>query len=238
MCNLAKLYPVLLLSLLLLCGLLGPAHAESLFEQYSRKSATDLNLETQEMGQQLKSYFSVENIAQKQQQIDFSEYRSNLKKALLYAVSLTTYSEYEKDLQFARDKEIFKGLPIELKTSSGDENLQRRKDFMGKKYLRMQKNVEEEIATYSDLLLLSLETCETLTRQDFSGIQEDSRFIEEMRDFLHGEDGQRFQTRQTEMARRWPLLSQRLAGQVALWQRPSIKPDAPIIDPQIIGALQ
>ncbi len=237
MCHLSKLYPVLLLSLLLLCGLLGPAHAESLFEQYSRKSAVDLNAETQEMGQQLKSYFSADNIAQKQQQIDFSEYRSNLKKSLLYSLSLATYTEYERDLQFARDKEIFKGLPEGVDSARGENSGQQRKDFMEKKYLRMQQNVEGEIATYTDLLLLSLETCETLTRQDFSDIQNDAGFIEEMRDFLRTEEALRFKSRQAELTRRWPVLGQRMVDQVSLWQTPAINPAAPIIDPQLLGAL-
>ena len=230
MCNqIKKLYQLLLLGFVLLCCLIGQAKAESLFEQYSRQSAADLNAETREMGQQLKSYFSAHSITQKQQQIDFSEYRSNLKKALLYGVSLATYSEYEQDLEFARDKEIFKGLPEEVEEAPGDSVIQQRTDFMAKKYLRMQQNVEGEIATYTDLLLLSLETCEILMRQDFSGIQDDARFIEEMRDFLRSEEARRFQTRQSELAKRWPTLSQRVVVQMALWQTSAIKPNAPII---------
>lgn len=231
-----KLYPMLLCGLL--CVLVTTASAESLFEQYSGKTATELSAETRDMGRKLKSYFSAENIQQHQKQIDFSEYRSNLKKALLYSISLATYSEYERDLQFARDKEIFKGLPTGMDEAQGDEAAQQRRDFMGKKYLRMQKNVEEEVATYTDLLLLALETCETLTRQDLSGILDDGRYIDEMRDLLRSDEARRYQTRQPQLAGRWPELSERIADQMALWQVPAVKPNAPIIDAQIIGALQ
>lgn len=233
-----KITPVLL-GFLLFCCLAGPSQAESLFEQYSQKNAIDLNAETQAMGRQLKTCFSAENIARKQQQIDFSEYRSNLKKSLLYADSLATYSQYETDLEFARDKEMFKGLPEEASddAQTSAEAQERRKDFMQKKYQRMQQNVEGEIATYSDLLLLSLETCETLTRQDFSGIQDDASFREEMRDFLGSEEVSHFQARQAELMRRWPAIGQRIAAQMDVWRKPPLKPNAPIIDPQIIGDL-
>ena len=227
---------LLLVGFLLLVGLLAPVHAASLFEQYSTRNAADLNAETHEMGRQLKNYFNADDISQKQQQIDFSEYRSSLKKALLYGVSLATYSEYERDLEFARDKEVFKGLPDEIE-QQGDDIFRQRADYMGKKYRRMKQNVEEEIATYSDLLLLALETCETLTRQDFTGIQDDERFIEEMRDVVNGADCIKFLARQPELAKRWPQLSQRIEAQLAVWQETAVKPDSPIIDPRIIEAL-
>jgi len=237
--HLKKINPTsaLLCTLLLLCVLISSASAESLFEQYASKNATELNAETHAMGHKLKSYFSAENIQQKQQQIDFSEYHSNFKKVLLYSISLSTYSEYERDLQFARDKEIFKGLPIGIDETQGDEAARQRHDFMGKKYLRMQKNVEEEVATYSDLLLLSLETCENLTRQDLSGILDNNTYVDEMRDFLHSETVQRYQKRQPQLTKRWPELNQRIADQIALWQRPAVKANAPIIDAQIVEAL-
>ncbi|MEA3465664.1 MAG: hypothetical protein U9R29_06620 [Thermodesulfobacteriota bacterium] len=236
--RITKLYQLLLIGIIIMpCVLLGQAHAESLFEQYTTKNAADLKEETCEMGQQLKSYFNADNISSRQRQIDFSEYRSNFKKTLLYGTRLSTYSEYERDLEFARDKEIFKGLPQDVEAAQGVDANQQRQDFMAKKYQRMQQNVEGEISTYSDLLLIALETCESTTRQDISGIQDDAEFIDEMRDLLRSDEARHFQKRQTTLAQRWPTLNQRITAQMTLWQTPAIKPNAPIIDPQIIEAL-
>ncbi|MCF6179830.1 MAG: hypothetical protein L3J63_10650, partial [Geopsychrobacter sp.] len=132
----------------------------------------------------------------------------------------------------------FNGLPTGMDGAQGDEAAQQRGDFMGKKYLRMQKNVEEEVATYTDLLLLALETCETLTRQDLSGILDDGRYIDEMRDLLRSDEARRYLARQPQLASRWPELSERIVDQMALWQVPAVKPNAPIIDAQVIGALK
>ena len=86
-------------------------------------------------------------------------------------------------------------------------------------------------------LLLSLETCENLTRQDLSGILDNNTYVDEMRDFLHSETVQRYQKRQPQLTKRWPELNQRIDDQIALWQRPAVKANAPIIDAQIVEAL-
>jgi hypothetical protein len=235
--NIRNSYEIIMIFLALLF-LVSTARAESLFEIYSQKSKTDLATETRQMGRSLQQTFNATDISQRQMQIDFSEYRSNFKKALHYATRLASYSEYEQDLEFARDKEIFQGLP-ETQDATAENNGQRDKQtFMRKKYDRMQQNVGEEVGTYVDLLHLSLDACEALIRNDLGGFVADDQIRESMRDFVQGDAAREYAVRQNQLAGRWPQIAVRIEGQLRLWGDAVAGPNDPIINPQIVQALQ
>ena len=160
-----------------------PCAAESLYEYYTAATEETLRSETKDMGGRLAKVFNEDSVARRQQQIDFSEYVSNLRKAVLFAGKLATYSEYEKDLQFARDKEIFKGLPDnQTPRPAGDPALDK-KQYAEKKYQSMSRNVQEEIETYRDLIQIALDACEMLTGNDLSGMLENAALGEKIKAF-------------------------------------------------------
>lgn len=213
------------------------AAAGSLYEYYTSVSTKTLKSETGEMGRQLSSAFGQSGISSRQQRIDFAEYYTNLKKLVLYASKLSTYSEYKKDLLFARDNEVFKGLPDE--SSSPKENGPQfdRKDFVKKKYGEMKKNVEEEIETYVDLIQLSLDACETLTRNDLSGFVEDKKYQGQIADFKQGMEFRGYLAKRSRLAGTWSPLAARISNQLALWGPRPASPDDPLIDRKITGAI-
>ena len=213
------------------------AWAESLYEYYVSASAETLRTETAEMGKELTAAFGQSAISNRQQRIDFAEYYSHLKKTAIYAGRLSGYSEYERDLQFARDNEIFKGLPEKAARDDKGAPQLDRKDFVNKKYVGMKKNVEEEIATYTDLLKLSLEACETLIQNDLNGFADNKVYQERIQDFKQGKEFREFQARMPRFAAAWPDLAARISRQLARWDPHPPSPDDPIIDTKIAGAL-
>jgi len=213
------------------------ATAGSLYEYYTTASTKTLNSETGEMGRQLSSIFGQRGISSRQQRIDFAEYYTNLKKLILYASRLSTYSEYEKDLLFARDNEVFKGLPDENTSSDENEPQFDRKDFVKKKYGEMKKNVEEEIETYVDLIRLSLDACETLTRNDLSGFVENKRYQQRIADFKQSKEFKGYLEKRSRLAGTWSSLAVRISNQLALWGPRPVSPDDPLIDRKITGAI-
>ncbi len=232
-----NIYPIAMVLLALLL-ITTTVHAESLFETYSQQTKTDLAVETQEMGRSLQQTFSATGISRRQMEIDFSEYKSNLKKALHYATRLASYSEYERDLEFARDKEAFQGLPETQVVVAANDAQRDKQAFMRKKYDRMQQNVGEEVGTYVDLLHLSLDACEALTRQDLGGFVADEHSRERMRDFVQNDIARDYALRQDQLAGRWAEIAARVAVQLQLWGEPIAGPNDPIINPQIVKALQ
>ena len=213
------------------------AAGNSLFEYYTKTTPETLKAETGEMGAKLKTAFSQNSIKSKQEKIDFSEYFSNLKKSVLYASKLATYSEYVTDLRFARDKEIFKGLPDEEKTYGKSTPPLDRKEFVTNKYGKMKKNVEEEIETYNDLILFSLDTCETLTENDLSGILQDPYNHGKVRNYIRGDEYRSYEAKKERLNQTWPELLGRISAQFAVWEPRPASPHDPIIDPKIIGAI-
>jgi len=213
------------------------AAGNSLFEYYTKTTPETLKAETGEMGAKLKTAFSQNSIKSKQEQIDFSEYFSNLKKSVLYASKLATYSEYGTDLRFARDKEIFKGLPDEEKAYGKSGPPLDRKEFVSNKYGKMKKNIEEEIETYNDLILFSLDTCETLTENDLSGILQDPGNHNKVKNYIRGDEYRGFEEKIVRLDQTWPKLSNRISAQFALWQPRPLSLEDPIIDPKIVGAI-
>ncbi len=222
--------------LVLMAGL--PVAANSQYEYYTTASQEELDSETRDMGRQIKSAFDQNDIALRQRQIDFSEYYSNLKKMVLFATKLAIYSDYETDLQFARDNEVFKGLPDEEPIAlQGDKAKMDRKDFVSKKYGRMKKDVNEEIETYLDLIQLSLDACETLSGNDLSGFLDEPQSSTRVRDFSETKEFQAYAENQSRLTDRWPDLAGRISSQLALWQAQSLSPDYPLINPDVTGAI-
>jgi hypothetical protein len=218
-------------------GMTQWATAESLYEYYTSASTDTLKMETAEMGEKLTATFGQTAISNRQQRIDFAEYYSNLKKLVLYASRLAGYSEYGRDLQFARDNEIFKGLPDKAAgTDKGGPQLDR-KDFVNKKYGEMKKNVEEEIETYVDLLKLSLEACETLIQNDLNGFADNRAYQDRIADFKRGREFREYLTKESRFAGTWPDLAGRITRQIARWDPQPASPDDPIINTKIAGAL-
>jgi hypothetical protein len=213
------------------------AGAESLYEYYASVSPETLQTETAEMGKKLTKAFDQSAISSRQQRIDFAEYYSHLKKLTIYAGRLAGYSEYGRDLQFARDNEIFKGLPEKTPGSDNKGVQLDRKDFVNKKYTEMKKNVEEEIAAYEDLLTLSLEACETLIQNDLNGFADNKVYQDRIAEFKKGRDFREYQARATRFAATWPELADRLSRQLSRWDPHPPSPDDPIIDTKIAGAL-
>ena len=209
----------------------------SLYEYYTGASTQTLKTETRQMGKQLSAAFSQQGISARQQKIDFADYYANLKKLVLYAGKLANYSEYGKDLRFARDNEVFKGLPKETGVTSKKNQQLDRKDFVNRKYGEMKKNVEEEIDTYVDLIRLSLDACETLTQNDLSGFTENQRNLDRIMKFKRSKGYRQYQEKNQRLAVKWPQLSARISNQLSLWGPKPTSPDDPLISPKIAGAL-
>ena len=213
------------------------AAAGSLYEYYTSAPAKTLKTETREMGKELSAVFSHKGISSRQQKIDFADYYSNLKKLVLYSSKLATYSNYGKDLRFARDNEVFKGLPTETKPARKSEPQLDRKDFVNRKYGEMKKNVEEEIETYVDLIKLSLDACETMTQNDLSGFAESKKHRARVVSFKLGKEFRNYLEKRGRLADRWPLLAARISDQLSLWDPKPASPDDPLINVKIAGAI-
>ncbi len=222
---------------LIISLLSGYAQAESLYEFYTNASKESLDTETKEMGEKLKNVFNERSINSEQRKIDFSQYYSSLQKLVVYASKLATYSDYETDLRFAKDKEIFKGLPENTGNNVEQDLKPDLKDYASKKYDKMKTNVEDEIQTYEDLILLSLDSCESLAGNDLSGFTRDESSREKILDFMRSDMYMDFAKKQPRFAERWNNLNSRLSYQFSLWEETPLSPDSPIIDPAVTGAL-
>ena len=213
------------------------AAAGSLYEYYTSAATETLKTETKGMGKELSATFNQKGISSRQQKIDFADYYSNLKKLVLYSSKLATYSEYGKDLRFARDNEVFKGLPTETKAPGKNEPQLDRKDFVNRKYGEMKKNVEEEIETYVDLIKLSLDACETLTQNDLSGFAENKKHQSRVVSFKRGKDFRDYLEKRGRLTETWPSLAARISNQLSLWDPRPASPDDPLINVKIAGAI-
>ena len=212
------------------------AVGESLFDYYTNTPTETLYIEASDMNTNLRTVFSQGSVHKQQQKIDFAEYFSNLKKTALFATRLAVYSKYETDLRYARDNEVFKGLPEDIPSRNNGPPLDR-KDFVKNKYGRMKKNIEEEIETYNDLILLSLDTCETLMTNDLSDILGNKGHRDKINKFMQGEEYREYQTRRAGFRERWPELESRMSAQFAAWQPKPPSLDDPILDPDIVGSI-
>ena len=209
------------------------AASQSLYEFYASKSGDDLKEETSDMGERLKDMFDPRGIANKQKLIDYKNYLSNYKKVIYFSNKLAAYSDYEKDLEFARDNEIFKGLPDgepEDGAKSGN-----RKEYVGKKFTSMKRNVEDEINTYLDMINLSLDACEAGVKYDLSGFAREDDFMAKMQAVIRNDETKRFISVKERFGRKWPDLRNRIDRQIAAWAPVSESPETPIIDAKVTG---
>ncbi len=214
-----------------------PSGAESLYDQYTNMPKETLDAETTEMGKGLRKVFNEKSVEEYQQKIDFADYFANFKKLVLYGAKLANYNDYEENLTFAKDKEIFKGLAVaegEAKSGSHYE----RKAFVNEKFDQMKGNIQDEIDTYLDMLLISLDACEIMSNNDLSGFTESGknqltigRYMEE------SEIYDKFAERYDRLNNGWPEIAGRISKQVKLWEAAAPSGSDPIIDPKIAEAI-
>lgn len=211
----------------------GPCFSQSLFEEYTNSSREELTAQTRELSREIKDKFSQQSLDLAQQKIDYYDYLSNLKNMVLYADKLSTYAEYEKDLKFARDNELFKGLPEDR-----DAQAESASGLITAKYQKMRVNVKDEIDTYEDLTLMSLDSCELLVSNDLSGFVSAVGTAPGIRRFFDNSPAFRhYLENRDRLARAWPGLESRIRTQISLWQEKGMAPEDPLIDPKLTKAI-
>jgi hypothetical protein len=208
--------------------------AGSLYDRYTTASRESLEKETVDMLGGLKKTFRYEDIGLKERRIDLADYAAHLEKAAVYASRLAAYSNKEEDLRFARENELFQGLPDE---TEDPEQRRIRKDFVETKFERMNQNVEEEISTYKDMILICIEECEAKMDGDLGAAAGDEAVVRAMQRHLAGKAFQDYARIRGSIRETWPELERRLALQISLWSLPGADPEAPIISTSITGAL-
>ncbi len=215
---------------LVLCSL---SFGESLYLEYVEKTEQELKQETKALSREIRTTFDMASMESAQQKIDGYDYLSHFKKVLLYAGKLATYANYEDDLEFAKDNELFKGLPQDVETSKEIKS-----DFVDEKYQRMSVDVKNEIDTYQDLILISLDACELLTSNDFTGFADSGMFQAKIHSFLQaGRSYKTYLEKQGRLAVAWPELADRIAIQVQLWEDPPKVAGDALVDPDITKAI-
>ena len=207
---------------------------QSLFKDYTEKSQQDLIEETDKMSAQIVTKFNQQSMEITQKKIYFYDYFSNLKKLVLYGAKLATYAEYEQDLKFAKQNELFKGLPE--KEIKGDNA--NRSRFANEKYKMMRTNIKDEIDTYKDLIQSSLDSCEHLSLYDFT----ESSVTEKNKDriryyFQISESYKTYLEKRDRLVKAWPLIGAGIKRQVNMWQEKGLDPEDPIIDLKITEAI-
>jgi hypothetical protein len=213
------------------------AGAESLYEQYTNMPKETLDAETSEMGKNLRNVFNEQSVEEYQQKIDFADYYANYKKLVLYGVKLANYNDYEDNLIFAKDKEIFKGLSAaEGETDTGKNN--ERKAFVNEKFDQMKDNIQDEIDTYLDLIIISLDACEIMSQNDLSGFTQSDKNQATINRFMNeSEIYSKFTKRYDRLNNGWPEIAARITKQVKLWQVAAPSGSDPIIDRTITEAI-
>jgi len=211
----------------------GNCFSDSLFKEYTEKSRQELMDETEAMSKEIKNKFNQKSMETAQQKIDYYDYFSNLKKLVLYGGKLATYAEYDQDLKFAKDNELFKGLPIDR-----EEKAEFTTRFVNEKYDKMQHNVRDEIETYEDLIQISLDSCELLSSNDLSGFV--SSQGPRLRIQLYLENSKDFKLylgKRGRFSKAWPTLELRIKKQISIWNEKGLDPEDPIIDRKITEAI-
>lgn len=235
--NLQNFSGLLLAIVVMAVFLVTPAGAESLYDQYLNMPKETMDAETAEMGKNLRKVFNEQSVEEYQQKIDFADYYANFKKLVLYGAKLANYNNYEENLTFAKDKEIFKGLS-DSGDEAGSDNGYERKAFVNEKFDQMKGNIQDEIDTYLDLILISLDACEIMSRNDLSGFTESDRNRETINRYMvESEAYSKFSDRYDRLNDGWPEIAGRISKQVKLWQEAAPSGSDPIIDPKITEAI-
>lgn len=236
---------------ILVCGSMGvllagqTVVAGSLYEFYMNTPKETLQTETREMSRDLKMKFTERSIVAKRQEILFSGYLSNLEKAVAYAAKIAPYSQYEEDLKYARDHEVFNMLhgddiagAISEKTEAGQE-LRERKKYAGKKVDQMEKNVLEDIDIYSSMIKIALDDCEDVLFSDLDNKNffNNENYSDRLNDFFASDVYQEYLARRANFGQRWPGMESRLQRQIELWGQVQVDGSQAIVDPSIVQAL-
>lgn len=208
--------------------------SQSLFKDYTTTSRQDLMADTEQMSELIVEKFDRASIESNQQKIHFYEYFSNLKKLVLYSSKLATYAQYEDDLRFARENELFKGLP----DKAAEEKKEQRTRFVSEKYKMMKTNIKDEIDTYIDLIQISLDACEHLAAYDLTPDAMGQRNLERIRYYFETSDQfKAYLEKRDRLADTWPEIEAGISRQLRLWQEKGLAPDDPIIDLNITEAV-
>lgn len=228
---------LLLVTAIMAIFLVTSAGAESLYDQYLNTPKETLDAETTEMGKGLRKVFNEKSVEKYQQKIDFADYYSNFKKLILYGAKLANYDDYEENLTFAKDKEIFKGLATTEKEAAAGNDYER-KAFVNEKFDQMQGNIQDEIDTYLDLILISLDACEIMSQNDLSGFTGSDKNQKTIRRYMdESEIYSKFNERFERLSNSWPGIAGRISKQAKLWQEGVPSGSDPIIDRTITEAI-
>jgi len=214
----------------------GQCYGNSMFETYTNASKAGLDDETRSMAGEIKVMFEQGSMETAQMKIDFYDYFSNFKKLMLYGVKLSAYAEYEKDLVFAKENELFKGLPEKsgIKPESGATA-----GFVNEKYRKMSQDIKEEIDTYVDLMQMSLDACENLASHALSGFVQEPAYGNRIRRYLeNSREYDTYRQKHGRLAKTWPELEAGIQTQIRLWEEKGQGPENPLIDPRITEAVQ
>jgi hypothetical protein len=211
-----------------------------LYDKYLNTPNEELKNETSQMGRDLRSTFNESSIQRSQQRIDFADYYANFKKLVLYGGKLANYADYEENLSFARDRDLFRGLSsVESRNGESAGGNYDRNAFVNQKHETMKVNVIQEIETYTDLIIISLNACEIISANDLSGFST----ARESKDTIlrYMDESQAYQVYESQFNRlesSWPDLARRISNQIAFWEAQGRRmPGVPIIDPLVTGAI-
>lgn len=221
-------------SLTILLAWRGPAWGGSLIEYYNATDQTTLQKDTEKMTKKLKVMFDPKDIAQKQKAIDFSNFFSNFRNLILYASKLASYHDYQENIRFGREREIYKGLPLEGEMKEG------KKAAINKKYDRLEDISKEEIETYKDMMETSFDICEIYTQRIFFGDNffKNKEFKGCMEEYFAGKDFQDYRNKlDTFLKKASPEYVDSINRLVLLWVEPPPSPNDHIIDPGLVNAL-
>lgn len=217
----------------MLLALSSSGFCSSSFLEYTQKSEADLKAETTVLSKEIRKAFKMSAVEQAQEKIDAYDYFSHFKRLLLYGEKLATYSKYKEDLKFAKNNELFKGLPEDIK-----ERKRVKSDFIEAKYERMSTDVANEIESYQDLIAISLDACELMTTTGFSGVEHSDFLEKKVKSYLsRGQDYQKYMAKQAQFSDTWPGIALRIQQQVDLWGPARTRPDDRLIDPDITEAI-
>ena len=211
---------------------------ETLYEKYSNASSDELNTETQEMSKMITASFDEREIKNRQDNIDFSEYFSNLQSLIYFGTKLANYGTFEEDLRFGRDRELFKGIPDQPNSISREDNIDR-KDYVNDKYKGMKKNIHAEVNTYDDMAKINLDVCQSKYEDIIfrESIVAAPIYKKRMERYFRSKEYRSYEDITPILMTYRPNLASEIEKQVALWQAPRPSPGSPVIDPAVVNIL-
>jgi len=218
--------------ILLLAGE-NTAWSQSLIEYYNSADKETLEQDTQKITKKLKTMFNPNDIAQNQAKIDFSDFFSNFKNLILYATKLANYHDYQENIKFGREREIYQVLSLK-----GEMETEKR-SAINKKYDRLEEISQDEIETYKDMIETAFDTCELYTETTLfkKPIFKEETFKQTMEEYLAGPEFQEYCQKKALLEQNYPEYVDRISHLVLLWKGAPPAPTDPIINPEIVNAL-